>query len=192
MFPTMGNNVKKLREAAHLTHEALADKMGISKGMLVKLERGERELKVRYIESLARALSIRQGPIIEEIEPIPIIGALGPNSEVSLFEGDRISFEVAPALEGSMPPTVAINILGDSLGPIFDGWLLYYDDLHLPPTGDLVGNLSVLGTEDGRTLIKHIARSRGYSRFDVWSSFQSPTFDVLVKWAAKVRAIRPR
>lgn len=188
----MGNNLKKIREDRGLTLLQMAGHMGVSRSHYIKFERGERGIDVKYIQNLAEALKMPQGEIIEEKDPIPIVGYVGASSEAVFFEEGQGPFGEAPSIDGAMPSTVAVEIRGTSLGPIFDRWLAYYDDLRTPPTSDLVGKLCVVGLEDERVLIKYVARSRGYNRFDLSSNTEQPMFDVLLRWAAEVKDMKPR
>jgi len=45
---------------------------------------------------------------------------------------------------------------GESLGALFDRWLVYYDDIRDPPTTDLLHALCVVGLADGRILVKQL------------------------------------
>jgi DNA-binding XRE family transcriptional regulator len=95
--------------------------------------------------------------------------------------------------EGSSDETVAVEIRGDSLGALFDRWLVFYDDVHRPVTADQVGKLCVVGLLDGRILIKKVQRSRArQGLFHLFSNTEAPILDVEIEWAAKVLNMVPQ
>lgn len=72
----MGNNLKKLREEANLTHAEAAEKMNISRSQFIKLERGERRLTSDYINLASKAFNVPKSRIISN-EMVPVIGYVG-------------------------------------------------------------------------------------------------------------------
>ena len=88
--------------------------------------------------------------------------------------------------------TVAVEIRGDSLGAFFNRWLVFYDDVRRPVTPDLIGELCIVGLEDGRILIKQIQRSKTEGLFNLISSTEKPIADVAIEWAARVNSIGRR
>lgn len=89
--------------------------------------------------------------------------------------------------------TVAVVIIGSSLGKFFEGWHVLYDDVRSPVTDDLIGELCVVGLADDRILIKKIQRA-GKGRFDLISNAENepPIRGVKLEWAALVTDLRRR
>jgi len=136
------------------------------------------------------------GTILEPGEPEPsplpkvsVIGYVGAGSSAHFYEVDAQEFDEVAAPEGSTPSTVAVEIKGDSLGSFFNRWLVFYDSVHHPMTQDLVGELCVVGLEDGRVLIKQIQRGRTRELFNLISATEKPIQDVRIKWVARVNSI---
>ena len=96
-----------------------------------------------------------------------------------------------PAPEGSTARTVAAEVHGVSLGPIFDGWRVFFDDRREAVTADLVGRLCVVGLADGRVLVKRVLRARDEGRFDLHGQFGEPVLGAEVVWAAPVTGLAP-
>jgi hypothetical protein len=96
------------------------------------------------------------------------------------------------APEGATSDTVAVEIRGESLGELFDRWLVYYDDVRRPLTTDMIGQLCVVGLVDGRILVKKVRRGQLDGRFNLLSNTEPPIYDAEVEWAAKVRQMSPR
>ena len=95
-------------------------------------------------------------------------------------------------LDSATRATVAVEIRGDSLGPFFNRWLVFYDEMRNPVTDDLIGDLCVVGLEDGRVLIKQLQRGRSPGLFNLASITEKTIHDVPVSWAAKVNSISRR
>ena len=130
---------------------------------------------------------------IEGTEPrtIPVWGHVGAGGAIYRFHevGGPIDRIAAP--ENSNEKTGAVEIVGDSLGTLFDRWYAIYDEVRDPPTVDLLGKLCVVETKDGRVLIKRLKKGRG-KRFILESNFDAPIYDVEVVWAARVKNLVPR
>lgn len=128
------------------------------------------------------------------IGTVPLVGYVGAGATAHYYEGiapenlDRV-----PAPINATDSTVAVEIRGISLGSMFDRWLVYYDDVRRPVTHDLIGQLCVVGTDDGRILVKKLKRSKTrVGTFDLISEVEPPIEGVSVQWAAKVRQLAPQ
>ena len=53
-----GSRVRQLRQAHGLSQEAFADKCGLDRTYISGIERGKRNVALRNIESIARALGV--------------------------------------------------------------------------------------------------------------------------------------
>ena len=192
ILPVMGNNLKNLRLGKRWTHQEAADAMGMSRGQFIKLERGERRLTSDYIEQAAEAFGVPAVMVIAGPETVPLVGYVGAGAQANFYGDGQEPREEVPAVEGASAKTVAVEIRGSSLGPLFDRWLCYYDDRRDPPTTEMLGKLCIVGLADGRVLVKQLGRGRTNGYFDLWSNNEPPIHDAAVMWAATVTAIRPR
>ena len=123
---------------------------------------------------------------------IRVVGYVGAGAEAHLYavaQGDLDEVDPPPGLTED---TVAVEIRGDSLGAFFNRWLVFYDDVRRPVTPDLIGELCIVGLEDGRILIKQIQRSKTEGLFNLISSTEKPIADVAIEWAARVNSIGRR
>jgi transcriptional regulator with XRE-family HTH domain len=193
----MGNRLKELRSERGWTHDRAAEAMAISRGQYIKLERGERRLTLDYIDRAAKAFSVDPTMIISEggtVVSVPVVGraGAGPSGEV-IFDAEQQVLEEVPAPPGATRNTVGLGVQGDSMrGIANDGWLIFYDDRHFPPTDEMLGELCVVGTAGGQTLVKFLAPGRGPGLYDL-ESYNAPTLrDEPVEWAALVTSIIPR
>ena len=189
----MANNLRALRQSRGWSQEDAASALGTTRNQYVKLERGERRLSDKGSERAADAYGVDSGDVVRgRRATVPIAGYVSAGSEMQLFgEGQGQHGEV-PAPEGVSSRTIAVEIRGESLGPFFNGWFVFFDDVRSPVTDDLVGKLCVVGLEDGRVLVKRLIRSRSApSLFHLYGQFGDPLLDVQVTWAAQVKTVMP-
>lgn len=73
------NHIRKLRKERKLSIQKLADKLGVAKGTISKLETGEMALTTDYIERIAKALDCR---------PAEVIGVDSNNGQDNLSSAD--------------------------------------------------------------------------------------------------------
>jgi transcriptional regulator with XRE-family HTH domain len=57
--------VKQLRESRGLTQEALAEKAGLSRAYIARLEIGRHDPTLSTLEKLAKALKVKVGKLLE-------------------------------------------------------------------------------------------------------------------------------
>ncbi len=191
-FPNMGNRLKELRNSLGWTLERAATEMSVSRSQYIKLERGERRLTADYIERAAKAFGATAGEILSEASEVPLVGYVGAGAQAHFYANGDGDYEMVPAPEGATADTVAAEIRGDSLGPLFDRWLVYYDEVRSPVTPDLIGRLCVVGLPDERVLVKKITRARTPGLFHLLSNTEEPILDAEVMWAARVKNMVPR
>jgi transcriptional regulator with XRE-family HTH domain len=193
IFPSMGNNLKRLRAEHGWTHEQAANAMGISRGQFIKLERGERHLTERTIGLAAKAFEVGEADVIADRGSVPLVGHVGAGAEAHFYAQGQGPFDEVQAVEGSNDQTVAVEVRGDSLGTLFDRALVYYDDVRRPVTPDLIGKLCVVGLPDGRVLVKKVARSKsGPDLYHLAGQYGDPILDTPIEWAARVKLMVPR
>jgi hypothetical protein len=133
----------------------------------------------------------REDTETDEEATIPIWGRAGAGGLVIGFNDGAGPIGAIPRPEDVADTFGAVEIEGNSLGSVFNGWYALYDDVRHPPTEDLIGQLCVLQLSDGRVFIKELAKGRG-KRFSLVSSFDAPIYDVVVAWAAPVKRVVPR
>lgn len=126
---------------------------------------------------------------------VPLVGYVGAGAAAHFYAVAQGELDRVPAPAGATASTVATEIRGDSVGPLFNRWLVYYDDVRSPVTPDMLGRLCVVGLFDDRVLVKQIARSKKVKgMYDLISnSFTEPPIEgVEIMWAAKVTNMVPR
>jgi hypothetical protein len=123
------------------------------------------------------------------VPKVSVVGYVGAGSEAHFYEVAQGDLDEVEPPYGGIEDSVAVEIRGNSLGAIFNRWLVFYDDVRRPPTPDLVGELCVVGLPDGRVLIKQVQQSRTEGLFNLVSETEPPIRDVSIEWAAKVKTI---
>ncbi len=190
----MANNLRALRDARGWSQDDAAGALGTTRNQYVKLENGSRRLSDKWIERAASAYGIDAADVVRgKRGVVPIAGYVSAGAEMQLFAEGQGQHGEALAPDGSSERTVAVEIRGESLGPFFNGWLVFFDDVRSPVTDDIIGKLCVIGLDDGRVLIKRLIRSRSAPHlFHLYGQFGDPVLDVRVRWAAQVKSVMPR
>jgi DNA-binding XRE family transcriptional regulator len=65
---TIGQRIRRFRQSAGLTQEALARAAGIGRVTLVRLEKGEQTPRYRTLDAIAKALGVRVSELLVEPE----------------------------------------------------------------------------------------------------------------------------
>lgn len=121
-----------------------------------------------------------------------IVGFAGAGGDQVYFAEGQGPFGEVPAPEGSTEKTVAVEVRGNSLGHLLNGWIMFYDDLRDPPTLDMLGSLCIVALTDGRVLVKSLHAGQLPRRFNLLSNGEPPIYDARVDWAAKIKAMMPK
>jgi phage repressor protein C with HTH and peptisase S24 domain len=124
---------------------------------------------------------------------VPLMGYVGAGAAAHFYDVAHGDLDQVEPPIGANESTVAVEIRGDSLGPLFNRWLVFYDNVrHGAPPAELIGELCVVGLEDGRVLIKQVQRGKAEGLFNLHSQTEPPIRDVAVAWAAKVKCMARR
>jgi hypothetical protein len=143
---------------------------------------------------------VRSEDVAALIDPGPkktirVKGYVGAGGEAHFYNvaslGDLDTIE---ATDKDTDQTVAVRIIGKSLGEVLSGWYVTYDDVRSPITDDLLGELCVVGLSDDRILVKKVVRNGKRDLFNLISNAEKePVIEgVKIEWAAKVTAMRPK
>lgn len=132
--------------------------------------------------------------VLEDAAPppsVPLIGYVSAGAQAVLIHLPAGELDRVPAPPHYNDNTRALEVRGDSLGALFDRWLVFYDDVRSPITPDLINKLCIVGLADGRILIKKVRRNRD-GAYDLLSNAEEPIKDVVIEWAALVKSMEPR
>lgn len=197
--PTMniGDRIAQARQARGMSQAALARAVGTAQTTISSWERGRTEPSRSDVERVAMALMMKPSQLEMSAQQgeratVPVVGYVAAGSEAVLYSEGHGNLDHVVPPENAGPHTVAAEIRGDSLGPVLNSWLVFYDDVRRPVTEDMHNRLCVVGLADGRVLVKRLRpASNGLYHLD--SNSNEPTLtDQVVEWAALVTNLRPR
>lgn len=166
-----------------LSKSGLASALKIPNSAVTELLKGNRRLLADEVPIVRRYL---------KLDTVPLKGYVAAGAEATFFPLPDDDLDRVEAPEDATEKTVAVEIRGESLGALFDRWLVYYDDVHRPITQALIGQLCVVGLPDGRVLIKRVQKTKTKGLFHLISNNDAPILDVPIEWAAKVKKMGPR
>jgi transcriptional regulator with XRE-family HTH domain len=208
VMKTRGERIRHVRAINGMTQEAFADALKVKRGAVGNWERGQ-GIKTENLIAISERFHVplewlssnegeppsRPADDIDHEVPrehtVPIVGYVGAGAAAHFYAIAQGNLDEVAAPEGSTNKTVAVEIRGESLGSLFDRWLVFYDDVRSPITPDLIGKLCVVGLPDDRVLIKKVRRgSNGLYR--LLSEREDPIENVAIAWAARVKSMVPR
>lgn len=186
------NRIRAFRKEAGMTLEGLAEATGLSESYLSRMEKGSRNVSLDKLGVIAEALGVPASRLVVSKSTVPLVGYVGAGATAHYYaDGNGLDEEV-DAPEGATENTVAVVVRGDSLGALFDHWLVFYDDVRDPPTTSMLGKLCVVGLADGRILVKQLKKGQLPGHFHLISNTEPPIYDAIVEWAAIVKQMTPR
>jgi transcriptional regulator with XRE-family HTH domain len=202
---SIGARILEARKARGWSQQRLAAALAQAQTTISSWERGRTEPSREDAARVATALDVpladlelgqEGGAAVGRSHPrprrAPVVGYVGAGAVAHLYAAGQGPFDEVDAPEDATENTVAVEIRGDSLGPLFNEWLVFYDEVMSPVTPDLIGRLCVVGLPDGRVLIKKLARARTEGLYHLLSQTEDPILDAEVLWAAKVTGMTPR
>lgn len=188
MAPMDLETIKEALDRPGKSKGGLAQALGRSPAVVTSILKGERPIKLEEIPKIEGYLGIGSRQAV-----VRVVGYVGAGAGAHYYALSPDDLEAVPAPPGATPNTVAVEIRGASLGPHFDHWLAFYDDVRRPLTEDLIGHLCVIGLSDERVLIKKVEKGAKKGLFRLLSNVgEAPIENVPIEWAARVRNMMPR
>jgi transcriptional regulator with XRE-family HTH domain len=188
------NRIKELRKSKGMTLEELAGETSLSTSYLQRLENGERNLAVKHLNVIARALQVGQRELISADESNPVVsvvGRIGAGQEI-LPEFEQLPPEGLFQIEVPFPVppnTLAFEVDGDSMWPRYDPGdvvLCWKEGVN---AAEVIGWEAAVMTDKGQRYLKRIMQGSKTKLFNL-ESFNAPVIrDVRLKWISKVQAV---
>lgn len=198
----------EFRKARRISLEALADKTGISKQQINRLEKNKRRLNEDNMVVIAKALSVTPAALITQKTHITkVTHYIGTNGEMlPLPKEDRF----AANFPGELPTDLSVAIIKtDDLYPLRDGWLVFYSEKYIPnipsvigmqvqynlpdsedPYAEFLGKLCFVELSDGRTFLRELKRGSKSFRYNL-RRYNAPDIeDVEVRTAHQIVLIQ--
>jgi len=174
-----------LREA-NWTQQRVAEHLGVSQSTVNRWLRGS-EPEGGNRDAISQLyLEVFQD---EATPKVSLKGKVGAGQAIYPLEADDEALVDAPP--NATASTVAVEVSGASMLPVFfDGWLLYYSR-HLSPT-EMVNKIGVAQLSDGRLLVKTIRPGLSPGLWTLLSANADPIEDVAIEWVAPIDWIKPR
>ncbi len=198
---TPADRLRRARMAAGFeTAASAAAALGVSQATYGQHENGLRGFPASKAEKYARRFRVTpewllygrgEDPTAKPTsETVPLVGYVGAGAVAHYYATGDGGLDYVAAPQDATSNTVAAEIRGESLGPLLDGWLVFWDEVRNPPTPDMFGEVCVVGLPDDRVLVKKLKPTATPGRFHLLSNTESPIFDAEVLWAAKVKSMR--
>ena len=191
----MSNRIRHWRKRRKLTLEKLAERLGTSAGHLHKWETGKVSITLDRLNDIAGALGVSLIDLVDGLARVPVVGKVGAGAMVHSYDdypighGGRMVRCPAGLDSGE---TVAVEVEGDSMLPIEEGWLLFYTRNYDGVPVECLGKLCVVQlVDDGPRYVKRIKLGRKPGLFNLYSTNAREIEDVPLAWAAPVLDARP-
>lgn len=163
-------------------------------------ENGNAPFSFDQAKVYAKAFGVRpewlysgDGPMTERrARGVPLVGYVGAGARAHYYASGDGELDRVDAPDDATESTVAVEVRGTSLGPLFETWLIFYDELHSPVTPQLYGRLCVVALPDDRILVKRIRPAKTPQLYHLESNAEETIFDQEILWAAPVKSMRPR
>lgn len=197
------NQIRVWRKRRRMTLETLARKLGTSAGHLHKWETGKVSINVDRLGDIAKILEVGLHDLLldsSRINCIPVIGVLDHFGRVEILEdfasGEALNFVDAPD-EIDVDAGAAIEVAGDALQPIPNGWLVYFNRVYGSShyggiASEAVGGLCVVKTADApQMIVRRVGEGSKPPHYNLFSPHATEILDVTLEWAAPVVCLRP-
>lgn len=132
------------------------------------------------------------GPDDRNRRTVPVVGYVGAGSAAHFYGTGDGELDRVEAPDYANENTVAAEIRGESMGPLLEHWLVFWDEIRTPVTPDLLGHICVVGLPDDRILVKQLKAASAPGLFHLISNNEAPMLDQEILWAAKVKGMQPR
>lgn len=186
--------LKEVLAEKGLRQKFLVDQLGMSPGYASHLVNGQRLPSPQMLGDIARALGVPSTALIAtDKPPVAVAGRIGAGHHVTLVDdyakGDGLYHVTAP---DDLPASgiVAVEISGESMQPLFeDGDILFFTRHFFGVDDQVIGHVGIVGTQDGRAMVKQIKPGRDPGTFDLHSvnPTYAPEYGVRLLWAAPWR-----
>lgn len=211
--PGLGERIAQARAAAGLSQTDLGKAFKLTRSAVSQWESNRTEPTPQNLRGVAMETNVRyewlatgRGAMLDDIESdavaagmdrpprrtLKVKGYIGAGDQAHYYAVGQGDLGEIEASDRDPPTAVAVEIMGTSLGRLFDRWYAVYDDVRSPMTDDLIGHLCAVGLADGRILIKKVERNG--KKFNLISNSETePTISgVDIDWAAKITIVRPK
>lgn len=210
----IGKAIQAARKAQDLKSREVASALNLSVGAIGNWERGANQPDSENLFALAQFLkadaeALAQGRYVstgaKSFDPdeaddetdgeVPVVGYVGAGAGAHYYQVDPGELERVAAPKKANEHTVALRIIGDSLGPLFNTWYVFFDEVRSPITPDMLWRPCVVWLPDDRILVKEVRPSKKFKGlYDLISNDTKidPIEGVEIAGAALVKGVEYR
>jgi len=207
MATTRGERLRTAREKRFKSARLAAKAIGVAVSTYGAHERaqspGGRDYGPEDAKKYARRFGVTPEWLLTGREPfsvgqeppppkVPVVGYVGAGSSAHFYDVAQSDLDEVFGPPGAAEKMSALEVRGDSLGPYFNRWYVFYDDVRSAMNSDLIGHLCVIGFSDGRVVVKQVQRGSAEGLYHLHSATEKPIADVSIEWAAKVNSVSRR
>lgn len=190
--------IREIRKRKRITLEVLASRLGTSAGHLHKWETGKVSINIDRLRDIAQVFEIGVRDLLidpSRVECTPVIGVLDHFGQVEIVEdfatGEPTRFVDAPD-EVDVASGAALEVAGDALQPVPNGWLIFYNRVYEGVSESAIGGLCVVKLSDRpQMLVRRVGQGSKPPLFNLFSPHSTEILDVALDWACPVICIRP-
>lgn len=199
------NRIAEWREARGNSQEGLAEAAGISPGYLSRMERGERNVSLKNLAKIARALNVEERDLVPiatfennknltaESYYVPLGGRIVGGGAIDISTAqDEPGLEYEIELSVRIPDAkVAYQVIGESMMPVYRPDTVIICRAHSTDIDSHLGREVAVGVVDHGRMLKTIHAGSRHGLYDL-ESFNAKTIrDAQVEWVARIAAIIP-
>ncbi|MEL6339795.1 MAG: helix-turn-helix domain-containing protein [Myxococcota bacterium] len=185
----MHNRLRELRHAAGLTLQQLADRVGTTAPTVSRLEKGDRELTVKWMRRFGDALGLRPSEILEVSPKLTaqVVGRVGAGDAIHWLSVQGDTGAESLNFSERFADLIGVRVRGDSMYPVYrDGDLLFCRPRSGVEISECLGRDCVVQTVTGESFVKTLRQSLLPGRFRL-TSYRIPDIeDVALEWASPV------
>lgn len=184
----IAEKVRKLLQEDDWTQQRLAERLGVSQSTVNRWVKGA-EPEGHRRDAINELFTIHFESVDSEPASVQLLGFVGAGQAVYPFDDAGGGYVEAPPKV--MAGTVAVEVRGESMLPLYeDGTLLYYSK-HLPPE-EMIGRRVIAKLADDRVLVKTLRRGSDRGLWTLVSLNAPDIEDVAIQWVAPIDWIKPR
>src|SRR5262249_27764608 len=123
-----------------------------------------------------------------EHDNVRMVGYVGAGGAAHLYDVASSHLDKITPATGIAENGAAMEVRGNSVGPYFNRWYVFYDDVRRPMSSAFIGQLCGIGLPDRRILIKQVQRGTREGLYNLHSATEKTITDARIEWATRVNA----
>lgn len=197
-FPIFHHNLLEVQRRLGLDQTEFGEMVGVTQSTVSRwgvssVPRGQTLSLLADLAGVSSASFLKERLPTDGMRKVRVIGFVGAGAAVYAYEQLGLNSE-QPTIElpSSIKGNAALSVKGDSLEPdAYEGWSVVYIGGKTQDPREVLGQLCVVGVEDGRMLVKRVEEGSKPGLYDLVSRNAPTLNDECLSWAARVTAIVP-